>query len=169
MNQEPRKNLIGLIKALEIVNLRSRSIELHLVGPAGWKNKELKKRIEKSPIRNNIKIMGYVTEQELKQEYLSCKALIYPSFYGGFGLPALEALELDCLILTSGNTVMEDIAEDCAIFFDTLRAEDIANKIEQIYSSDFDRQAYLVNRKKVLDKYSWNKSAQKLLSLFMSN
>lgn len=168
-NIEPRKNLSNLVKALEILYDKGFNVPLHLVGPRGWKNSELHTYIANSLIKKNIHFKGYLPEDDLKNEYLTCKALIYPSLYEGFGLPILEALCMDCLVLTSKETVMEEIAKNCAIYFDPNNPNDIAKAIKKIYLPDFDRSYYLKNNKKVLDNYSWNKSAQKLLDLFTSN
>lgn len=168
-NIEPRKNLFNLVKALEILCDKGFNVSLHLVGPSGWKNNELYTYIANSRIKKIIHFKGYLPEDDLKNEYLTCKALIYPSLYEGFGLPTLEALCLDCLVLTSKETVMEELAKNCAIYFDPNNSYDIASAIEKIYTANFNRSNYLIDKESILKEYSWTKSAQKLLSLFMSN
>ena len=141
-------------------------INLHLAGPKGWKNRNLLNLLNRSEVSQQIKYMGYLDETKLKIEYLTCKALIYPSIYEGFGLPILEALCLDCLILTSKGTVMEEIANDSAIFFDANNPECIADSIEKIYKPEFNREIYLSEKKKEkLKNYSWDLSAEKLLNV----
>ena len=111
-NLEPRKNLVRLIGALEILRRKhGMTIPLHLAGPAGWKNQSLQALIESSIIRKDIILLGYLSEENLKREYSSCKALVYSSLYEGFGLPVLEALSLDCMVLTSEGTVMQEVAQ----------------------------------------------------------
>lgn len=168
-NIEPRKNLINAIKALEILYSRGKSIELHIASPAGWKNRELHDYIERSPIKSNIKLLGFLSCDELKTKYLTCKALLYPSFYEGFGLPVLEALVFDCTVLTSQNTVMQEIAENTAVYFNPFDPYDIAEKILLVFSEGFKRDYYLKQKNKVLEKYSWETSARRLLSVFESS
>lgn len=167
-NPEPRKNLITLLKALEILKKQKISIPLHLVGPKGWKNKSFFEYIENSSISTNIIRLGYLSDKELQNEYLQCKAFIYPSLYEGFGLPLLEALSLDTLILTSKDTVMEEVTKNTAIYFDPTDSTDLANKIKLIYEKDFNRNIFLDNSKSQLRLYSWEKNAYELLKIFTS-
>jgi glycosyltransferase involved in cell wall biosynthesis len=162
-NLEPRKNLIRLIGALEILRRdHGLSIPLHLAGPAGWKNQSLHAVIDASIIKNDIVFRGYLSEAALKQEYLTCRALIYPSLYEGFGLPVLEALSLDCLVLTSEHTVMQEVAGSCALYFDPENPASIADTIRHISQPEFDRAAILGRSGEVLAKYSWEQAARTL-------
>ena len=165
-NLEPRKNLMNLIKALVILNQRGLNIELHLAGPRGWKNKELFEIINKTKFQQQIKYLGYLNEEDLKNEYMTCRAFVYPSIYEGFGLPVLEALCLDCLVLTSRKTVMEEIAKDSAIYFDPNDPEDIAAVIEKIYDPKFNREEFLAaSRGGMLQAYSWHNTTVKILDV----
>jgi glycosyltransferase involved in cell wall biosynthesis len=167
-NLEPRKNLVNAIKALEVLYAEGVSIELHIASPSSWKNREIIEYLDKSPIKNNIKLLGFLSRDELKAKYLMCKALLYPSYYEGFGLPVLEALAMDCLVITSKNTVMQENAGDAAIYFDPFDPGDIADKIRIVYSEAFDRDYYLKHKKSVLEKYSWETAARKMLSIMAS-
>jgi glycosyltransferase involved in cell wall biosynthesis len=165
-NLEPRKNLSNLITALEILHARNIIIPLHLVGPRGWENSELFRKIELSSIKSQIHITGYLSEAALIEEYAKCKALIFPSVYEGFGLPVLEALYLNRIVITSEGTVMEEVAGCSAIYCDPYNPDSIAEKIEQIYSKQFDEMQYSEPRKKILKKYDWMESSKKLLFTF---
>ena len=162
----PRKNLGNLIKALIILKERGLKIKLHLAGPQGWKNREIHEIMNKPEIKQQISYLGYLSEEELKSEYLTCKALVYPSIYEGFGLPVLEALCLDCLVLTSRKTVMEEIAKNSAIYFDPNDPGDIAAAIEKVYQPGFEREAYLaLARKEIRRAFSWHDTARELLAV----
>jgi glycosyltransferase involved in cell wall biosynthesis len=165
-NLEPRKNLPRLIKSLELLHEKhGLSVPLHLAGPAGWKNNTLFSLIENSPIKHLVTHLGYLSEEALQKEYLECKALVYPSLYEGFGLPVLEALALDCPVLTSKNTVMEEIAGDAALYFDPTNHESISETIKALYSASFKRMSILRHRDEICARYSWKREAKKLLSL----
>jgi glycosyltransferase involved in cell wall biosynthesis len=165
-NAEPRKNLISLVQGLEILFNKGLIVPLHIAGPSGWKNREFIKYCQKSRIKNQIQFIGYCFDDKLIEQYLSCKAFIYPSLYEGFGLPVLEALCCDCLVLTSRGTVMQEIAGTCALYFNPYDPKDIARIIESVFSESFDRNEYLRGKNSVLQNYSWEKSAQSLLNVF---
>jgi glycosyltransferase involved in cell wall biosynthesis len=168
-NLEPRKNLINLLRAIELIKIKNRkTIELHIAGPSGWKQALFEKYINDSPIRDNIRMLGFLDDAALRSEYYSCKALVYPSLYEGFGLPVLEALCCDCLVLTSQGTVMEEIARECALYFNPDDPGDIAGKILSLYQPGFDRALFLAGKNRILDAYGWRKTAASIQAVFLS-
>lgn len=165
-NLEPRKNLIKLIHALEILKTEGWDIPLHLAGPEGWKNSHLFKAISESPVRKNIHLRGYLSEENLQTEYLRCHALVYPSVYEGFGLPVLEAITLDCPVLTSRDSVMHEIAGDCAIYFDPHDPQDIADSIRRSYQGVAPS---AVSLHSIAQSYSWRICAKKHLAVLVGD
>jgi glycosyltransferase involved in cell wall biosynthesis len=99
---EPRKNLSTLIKAFEEV-LRTTDLRPQLVvaGQVGWKSDELVSQLERSPAREHIKRIGFVSDEDLRALYSSCSAFVYPSIYEGFGLPPLEAMACGAPVVAS--------------------------------------------------------------------
>lgn len=166
---EPRKNLIRLIHALEILNKKGIDIPLYLTGPSGWKNQDVSQLLESSSIQKNISHLGYVSNEELKDLYQRCKALVFPSLYEGFGLPVLEALALKTPVFTSKGSVMEEIAGPCAIYFDSSSEKSIANTIESFWFSKSlttFTQEQEEARVKILEKYTWENAASAMLTQF---
>lgn len=159
-NFEPRKNIITLIKALEHLFQAGVSVPLHIAGQSGWNNQEVHDYIKKSPVEKNITFLGYISEEQLISNYCRCKALVFPSLYEGFGMPVLEALCLDCLVLTSKDTVMQEVCGNAALYFDPRDSADLAKKILMIFQPGFDREVYLQNRKEKLKHYNWKTSAE---------
>jgi len=160
-NLEPRKNLSRLIRALEAVNKSGFELDLHLCGPSGWKNSGFHKLVESSPVRERIKHLGYLPDDELRNQYLTCKAVIFPSVYEGFGLPVIEALRLGTPALTSKGTVMEEVAGGNALYFDPYDENSIAETI-----INFLEAGGPVIDQTSLDRYTWKRSAEDLLGVF---
>jgi glycosyltransferase involved in cell wall biosynthesis len=165
---EPRKNLLHLISALEILSDSGKRPVLKIVSSGNWKTNKFNDKLARSPVKNQIELCGYLSTSQLQHQLSTCKALIFPSIYEGFGIPVVEALALDCLVLTSKNTVMAEIAGDAACYFDPLQPEDIAATISMIYEPSFRRETYLKHRNNVLSKFTWNKSALRLSKVFSS-
>lgn len=166
-NLEPRKNVRRLLEALSILKASGKRVELKLTGGKGWRNSGLLSDLHNGDLRDQVSILGHQSEMELQGLYSNCRALIYPSLYEGFGLPVLEALSLDCLPLTSRNTVMEEIAGDAALYFDPYDPRSISSAISRIFEADFDRSKYLQHRATVLQEYSWKHTANQHLNLFV--
>lgn len=101
----------------------------------------------------NVKLLGYVSDEEGKTLMRDSKAFIFPSFYEGFGIPPLEALSAGCKsIIVSDIPVMHEIFENNAIFINQLVIKEIP-KSKELTTEE---------TKKLLSKYSWKESAKKL-------
>ena len=62
---------------------------------------------------NNMKLIGYVTDEEAKTLMRDCKAFLFPSIYEGFGIPPLEAMSAGAKrIIVSDIPVMHEIFGD---------------------------------------------------------
>lgn len=167
-NLEPRKNLESLLEAMALIAHKIPEMTLDIAGPSGWKNADIFKKLQCGNLYERVNILGYLSDEELQYRYANCKALVFPSFYEGFGMPVLEALKTDTLVLTSRGTVMEEILGDSALYFDPFDINDIAAKLEMVYKKDFNRNEYLRNKNAIINQYQWEKSAMKLKSLFES-
>ncbi len=167
-NAEPRKNLSRLIDALELLHDRGIRIALHIAGPPGWKNRDLHAKIASSKVRDSIRFLGFLSEGDLREQYRTCTAVVYPSVYEGFGLPILEALSTGARVITSRGTVMEQIAGTAATYFDPFDSRDIAATIAGSLEAPLTSQPKQEDVNRILDTYSWEKSARTLLESFTS-
>jgi glycosyltransferase involved in cell wall biosynthesis len=89
---EPRKNLRNLLKAFAYYSSNNPKQILVIAGKDGWGNDSISKIASELNIIDKINVLGYVSEDTLHALYQNCSALLMPSVYEGFGLPAIEAL-----------------------------------------------------------------------------
>ena len=73
------------------------------------------------------------------------KFFVFPSLYEGFGLPALEAMQLNVPVLTSRTGSLCEVVGEAALLVDPLNIDDIARGIRQL-DKDSDLRAELVRR-----------------------
>ncbi len=106
---EPRKNILRLMKAYCSLDagLRERW-PLLLVGCWGWNYREELNYYESTGRHRGVRHVGYISDADLPLLYNGARALIYPSYYEGFGLPPLEMLACGGAVLASN---LESIAE----------------------------------------------------------
>jgi len=168
-SMEPRKNLRRLLKALEILAQKGIRIPLKIAGPTGWHNKAFRELLGKSPIRDSVEILGFVSAKELQDLYKNCKGFVFPTLYEGFGLPALEALQNGARVLTSKNSPMQEFLGTLGIYFDPENTESIASAIETLYRNP-ERISYSEKenekRLEILKRYSWERAAKKMIAIF---
>ena len=102
----------------------------------------------------NIIYTGYLKDSELKSLMKNCRAYIMPSFYEGFGIPALEAFSLGKDVIVSDIPVMHEIFENEANYINPNQ-----------YDFDFNNIIHSNKKEKILEKFSWENSAKMLLNL----
>ena len=128
---EPRKNLTRLIIAHQSLTPKLRSQHpLYLMGRFGWKTSDIKDALENDHSQTLIVVQD-PTDEDLRTALQKCHALVMPSVYEGFGLPILEAMSMNCMILCSNIPIFREIVGSNAIFFDPLSSESIAEALHQ--------------------------------------
>jgi glycosyltransferase involved in cell wall biosynthesis len=126
----PRKNLINLLKAFSRFKKRQQtSMKLILTGRLAWKYESFTKSLKTYKYRNDVVMTGYLDEEELIKVIGSAYALIYPSFFEGFGVPVLEAMRCEIPVITSADSSMQEVAKDAALYADPNSFNDIADKM----------------------------------------
>lgn len=114
-------------------------------------------------IEKFILTIPHLQYEELPLLYAGAKCLIFPSLYEGFGLPLLEAQATGCPVLSSSASVMPEILEDSAIYFDPeepLHFYDALQKFK-IYSDSLHEKGL-----KNAGRFQWRQSAEKIIDLY---
>ncbi|MGA2879348.1 MAG: glycosyltransferase family 1 protein [Bryobacteraceae bacterium] len=107
---EPRKN-IGLILDLWRELRRQYPIDLVLAGRRRADFPEI-------PAEPGLRVVGLTPEEELPILYSGAVACLYPSYYEGFGLPVLEAMQCGAVVIASRDPAIIEVAADGAILLD---------------------------------------------------
>lgn len=154
---QPRKNLLRLLDAVRIVGARSR-VQLRVIGPPGHAAQEIQDRLGGS----DVVLLGYVTEEELLQEYRAADVFVYPSIYEGFGLPVVEAMATGTPVVTTTGGSLPEVAGDAALIVDPYDVGAFAGAISQLID-DPDLRGTLVERGlRRAAGYSWRSAADRL-------
>lgn len=109
---------------------------------------------------SNMKLLGYVTDEEAKTLMRDSKAFLFPTFYEGFGIPPLEAISAGVnRVIVSDMAVMHEIFGEDVIYVDP---NDFSIDLENLIHHSRE-----LNHTKILDKYSWCKSAEKIKDMLI--
>jgi len=169
-NIEPRKNLKNLLLAYEKLDEDTRKqYSLLLVGARGWLDNEIFEIIERLRINGNHiqQPYGYVEDRHLPALYSGASIFVYPSKYEGFGIPPLEAMSCGVPAITSDNSSLPEAVGDAAVKVSANSINQLARAIEGVLNNK-EKQKHLIEKGFIqVDRYSWNKEAQKLLDLFL--
>lgn len=164
---EPRKNYDKLIHAYaRYLSLGGNPIPLVIAGGNGWLMNDFVHRIDDLGLKNHIKILGYVSDENLIWLYSNCYANLYPSLFEGFGLPVLEGMQFGSPVLASNSSSIPEVAGDAAILLPPESIEDWAQAMLKLAKNTAMR-ARLSDASMAQSKnFSWRKSAESLLNLY---
>jgi glycosyltransferase involved in cell wall biosynthesis len=159
----PRKNLVNLLKAFSIFKKRQKSnMKLVLAGRLAWKYDSFIQNLKKYKFKEDVIMLGYLSEDDLVKITGAAYALVYPSLLEGFGVPVLEAMKCNVPVITSFGSSMEEIAKDAALYADAKNFEDIAGKMMLIYKDEKMRKELIEKGKIIAAQYSWQRTAELL-------
>jgi glycosyltransferase involved in cell wall biosynthesis len=164
---EPRKNIITLISAFNQLKEKHK-IDHHLIliGNTGWKYEQIFAEIERSPWRDQIHHLNYLSDEEVALFYSKADAFVYPSHYEGFGLPVLEAMTLGAPVVTSNTSSLPEVAGDAAILIDPNEPANLAEAMLQIISDSQRRDELIQKGKERANLYNWEKTAVATLQAY---
>ena len=107
-----------------------------------------------------------VSDARLNGLYRSCKCLVYPSLYEGFGLPILEAFAAGAPVIASDIPVFREIAGSAAILVNPRNTQEMAGKIKKLLR-DPSLVARLIKRgRKRARMFSWGACAKETLKVY---
>jgi glycosyltransferase involved in cell wall biosynthesis len=108
-HQFPHKNLQTILQAFEQLARRHSDILLYMVGVDSASNREFIATQLSDEAQGRVKLLGFLSDQDLGSLYREAKLFVLPSLYEGFGMPAVEALGMGTPILVSGTTALPEV------------------------------------------------------------
>jgi glycosyltransferase involved in cell wall biosynthesis len=107
-------------------------------------------------VKAHIKLLGFVTDEDLRALYSSCRAFIYPSIYEGFGLPPLEAMACGAPVIGSG---VPSIKESAARIVLPTDSNDLARNVIELLRDEQARQSLSSAGIKHAREFTWQRTA----------
>ncbi len=162
---EPRKNLGTLIDAfLELKKEKNIPHKLVLAGGIGWKTKEILKKAS----NKDIILTGYISEEEKNSWIAHADIFIYPSFYEGFGIPPLEAMNYGIPVISSTGGSLKEIYKNKALLFDPNDKELLKTHIKRLLGNQELRKELKEKGLSHAKKLNWESTARKAIDAFKS-
>ncbi len=155
----PNKNVNSLINAFLDFRNKHSSVKLIMVGEKYWIS------MDKS-ISEQIIILKNVEESVLTSLYQNALALVYPSFYEGFGLPIIEAMSLGTPVITSDRASMSEVSGGSAILIDPEDSGSILSAMNRIYENKDLKLELSDKGKKRAEVFNWGFSVFNLMNLY---
>lgn len=133
---EPRKNHAYLLDAFERLWNQGEGVRLCIVGKIGWKCEALVERVKRHPQWNKKLFMfNDVNDKSLEFAYATARALVFPSYAEGFGLPLVEAMQRGLPVMASDIPVFREVGQDYAAYFDLEEPGSLVELVRRFESS----------------------------------
>jgi glycosyltransferase involved in cell wall biosynthesis len=164
---DPRKNLDRLIEAYAQLPEALRK-EKQLVFAGGISASE-RSHLEKTARHHGLptdalKLLGYVNDEQLIELFNLCDAFVFPSFYEGFGLPCLEAMQCGAPTIGANVSSLPEIIGNADALFDPHSVQAIKDRLERVLTDPAFRDDLVQMGKVQAAKFSWAKSGELALA-----
>ncbi|HMA93205.1 MAG TPA: glycosyltransferase family 1 protein [Polyangiaceae bacterium] len=154
----PHKNLSVVARAMELLG-RDLDIDFVVAGPV---NRSV---FRQGKSEGSLKLIGYVSDGELRALYEHAGAFVHPSRYEGFGIPPIEAMGLGCPVIASNVAAMPEVCGDAAWYFDPDDAPGLVRLIARMFSEPVERNALIRKGYARAEQHQWRLAAARFLEL----
>jgi glycosyltransferase involved in cell wall biosynthesis len=164
---ERKKNVAFLVEAF--VRYKAQRglgdpLQLVLVGQPGAGYDELLRVIEASGSKEDIRVLGYVSEEEKAAILNRSLALVHPSLYEGFGITLLEAMACGVPVAASHVASLPEVAgEGNAIWFDPQNVDTCVHALERLVDDPAGREVLRDQGLAWVKRYDWATTARQTL------
>lgn len=162
-----RKNLAHLLTAFDkLKTMESVDWKLVVVGARVWWQDELAEAYEKMHHKEEVVMCGHVEPQDLSALLSASVALVYPSYFEGFGIPILEAMYAETAVVASNTTSMPEVGGEAALYVNPADTDDIYHAISRLQDNAL-REKLIAKGRIQREKFSWDKTANLLWDSMM--
>lgn len=168
---EPRKNIPQTIRCFAKVIHEQRLNDLNLVltGSKGWKYQQIFETLSNyKPARSRIILTGYVPDEDLAPLYSGALAFVYPSFYEGFGLPPLEAMQCGTPVITSKTSSLPEVVGGAGIMLDPTDEDSLCQSMLALHQNQSLRKELSLKSLKQAEKFTWEKCVQSTITAYQT-
>jgi glycosyltransferase involved in cell wall biosynthesis len=162
---EPRKNVLGFLKSYATLPASVRDeYKVVLAGGRGWDNDEVFEEIKR--LGDSVRYLGYFPDELLSSLMGAAHALIYPSFYEGFGLPPLEAMACGVPVVAARAGSLPEILGEAPLYLDPYDATSIRAALLKICSDNLFVRSLAERGVEHVKKFSWAKAAEQTCRIY---
>ncbi len=163
---EPRKNLGGLFEALKILQERGEARPLVVAGRPGWLDEEIYAAVRDLRLGARIRFVERPSVDELVALYNGALLLVLPSFYEGFGLPALEAMQCGTPTVVSNRASLPEVVGDAGLLVDPDDPASIADACWRLITDPDERARLRERGDQQARAFTWRATAEKTVQAY---
>jgi glycosyltransferase involved in cell wall biosynthesis len=159
---EPVKNLMTVLKAFSQFKKWQHSDMKLLITGNMTINLEMPQKIQTFKFKDDVEVLGHVSDQQLGKIMAGAYVLLYPSLYEGFGLSILEAMQAGTPVITSNNSGMQETGGDAVLYVDPTIEGELSDQMIKLYKDEALRERLIEAGKAQAPKYDEQSSVNSL-------
>lgn len=159
----PHKNHQVLINAFDRIAQKHRNVQLILSGGKGRADREVRKWVSVSPVKERIFLTGRISSNELESILKRSTLLAFPSTYEGFGIPVLEAMAAGVPVVVAKGTSAEKLPGEKSLRVEPYEVDEWVEAIEMLITDSQLRNEIAEENIEIAKGYTWNFSANQLI------
>jgi glycosyltransferase involved in cell wall biosynthesis len=162
---QKRKNTARMVEAFEALD---GDWKLALAGSLGYGSEEVRARIDRSPARARISLLGFVPADELAAWYARASIFAFPSLDEGFGMPVLEAMAAGTPVITSNRSSLPEVAGGAALLVDPMRTGSIVEGLRELAQNEDLREDLARRGRARAALFTWDKAVRETWEVYRS-
>jgi glycosyltransferase involved in cell wall biosynthesis len=166
---KPGKNVPMLLRAFaDFLTESKKDYSFVIIGSDYWMDPEIPETIAELGLGQRVRIIGYVSDDELATYYRGAVALVSVSLIEGFGLPALEAMRCGCPVIASTVGAYTEVVGEAGILVSPKDRDGVRMAMTR-YTMDTEYRSDMIARgKKQAAKFSWHTFARSVLAVIQT-
>ena len=164
---EPRKNYRGLIAAFARATREPGGPALLVIaGRKGWLYDGVLSAVDDYDVRERVKFLDYLPEDDLPTLYRAATALAMPSIYEGFGIPVVEAMACGVPVICSDAGPLPEVAGDAALIVPVGDEDALAGALYSVFTDQALRRSLIARGLQRAARFDWNDAARAHLAVY---
>jgi glycosyltransferase involved in cell wall biosynthesis len=156
---QTRKNVPLAIEAYARQMGRGTDCELVVAGGDRGGRLDVLDAILRTRLTGRVHLLGHVEDAEMPSLYSAARALVFPSLYEGFGLPALEAMASGTPVIASNTTGLAEVVGDAGLTVDPGSVEELAEAMSRILGDEQLRERLVAAGLDRAARFTWARAA----------
>jgi glycosyltransferase involved in cell wall biosynthesis len=160
----PGRNMSNMLKAFKLFKEKYNKpdFKLYIIGRKEYGYKELMRQQAELGLQNDVVFTGYIPEDEKDSFVKESAAMLYLSFYEGFGIPPLEAMYWNKPSVVSNVSSLPEVVGNAGVLCDPHKVEEIADSMMRVIK---DREYYCALLPSQIDKFNPREQVNKFLEV----
>lgn len=160
--QHQRKNLQNLFRAFDEYKKDGNSYKLLISGQKKWWTSEMEEAYSGMQYKADVIFTGRLSDENLVNILASAEALVYVSYFEGFGIPVVEAMRCGVPVICADTTSLPEVAGKAALLVNPFEVNEITSAMKKLTNDNQLRTQLIRAGQEQSKHFTWDATADKL-------